>query len=163
MTMRAESRWSPSSLAFVVSLVPGVILLAGYGLSLAPLSNCELLIGFCYVVLIGTIGVLTVELRHEKAIPRTFVTDISDAIRRGKLKTAFYLARTHNAAVARVLAAGMARLPYGLDSAQEAAMRLALTLKAENEERLVCLEIIGTVGPALGAIAGLQALLESLP
>jgi biopolymer transport protein ExbB len=105
---------------------------------------------------------LALELRREEAAPPCLLESVRDAADRGGVAEARSLSRVNSSVLARVLAAGLARLPLGLDSAREAAYQMTLTIKSEKQRQLAYVELIGILGPTIGLVAFVFALRKFL-
>ena len=95
---------------------------------------------------------LSMELRLGAAIPPGFVEDFTDTVNKRRFKEAYEMAKEDSSFVARVLAAGMARLQYGIEDAREASFSMLESVKAGKEQMIVYLATIGTLGPLLGLV-----------
>src|SRR5262249_29419283 len=73
------------------------------------------------IALVALIVLLAMDLRPTVAIPPTFIEQFTDTVNKRKLREAYELARQDNSFLARVLAAGMDRLQYGIEDARETA------------------------------------------
>lgn len=96
---------------------------------------------------------LIMELRRRTAVPPRLLACLTEAAQHGDLYQARLLCRVDDSFLARVLAAGLARMPLGLDSARESAHQMTLTVKAERERQLACLALIAVMGPPIGLVA----------
>ncbi len=102
--------------------------------------------------LVALIVILMMDLRMGLAIPPGFVDEFSDVVNRRQFKQAFDLCRSENSFLARVLAAGMGRLQYGIEDARMAAMNMVDSIRAGKEQLINYLATIGTLGPMLGLV-----------
>jgi hypothetical protein len=96
---------------------------------------------------------LVVELRRQAAVPLRLLACLTEAAQRGNAREARLLCRVDDSFLARVLAAGLARMSLGLDSAKEAAHQMTLTIKSEKERQLASLAMIAVLGPPIGMLA----------
>lgn len=158
-------------LAAMVLLVLGNLLLLG---QLEPpavlvwpgVAPLYFFLGLCLWMLyagyvIATVR-LAVEVRRGGAIPGRLVACLTESAQRGDVQQARILCRVDDSFLARVVAAGLARLPLGLDSAKEAAYRMTLTIKSEKERQLAYLAMIAVLGPPIGLIAFYSIVIRAL-
>jgi hypothetical protein len=96
---------------------------------------------------------LAITLRREAAIPPAVLANLRDAARRGAGAEARDLCRMNESFLARVMTAGLARLPLGPEAAREAAYQMTLTVKAEKERQLAYLEMLAVLGATIGLLA----------
>jgi biopolymer transport protein ExbB len=110
------------------------------------------ILGLVSVALVTLVVLLVLELRMTAAIPPSFVEDFTETVNKRRFKEAYELAKDDPSFVARVLAAGMARLQYGIEDAREASFSMLESVKAGKEQLIVYLATIGTLGPLLGLV-----------
>jgi biopolymer transport protein ExbB len=111
-----------------------------------------IVLGLVSVALVTLVVLLVLELRMTSAVPPAFVEDFTDTVNKRRFKEAYELAKEDPSFVARVLAAGMARLQYGIEDAREASFSMLESVKAGKEQLIVYLATIGTLGPLLGLV-----------
>lgn len=104
------------------------------------------------IALVALIVLLAMDLRPTVAIPPAFVTQFTDTVNKRKLREAYDLARQDNSFLACVLAAGMARLQYGIEDARETAFHTVESVKASKDQLITYLATIGTLGPMIGLV-----------
>jgi biopolymer transport protein ExbB len=104
------------------------------------------------IALVALIVLLSMDLRPTVAIPPAFVEQFTDTVNKRKLREAFELARQDNSFLARVLAAGMVRLQYGIEDARETAFHTVESVKASKDQLITYLATIGTLGPMIGLV-----------
>jgi biopolymer transport protein ExbB len=104
------------------------------------------------IALVWLIVLLAMDLRLSSAIPPTFVEDFTDVVNKRKFKEAYDLTRDDTSFLARVLAAGMGRLQYGLEEAREAAHNTVESIKTGKKSMVSYLATVGTLGPLLGLV-----------
>jgi biopolymer transport protein ExbB len=104
------------------------------------------------ISLLALIVLLSMDLRMSESVPPAFVEEFTDTVNKRKFKEAFDLARQDSSFVARVLAAGMGRLQYGLEDARETALNTVESIKASKEQLITYLATIGTLGPLFGLV-----------
>src|SRR5262245_57329123 len=104
------------------------------------------------IILVSLIVLLFMDLRMSVAVPGGFVDDFADLVNRRQFKQAFDMCREDSSFLGRVMAAGMARLQYGIEDAREAALNMVESVRAGKEQLINYLGTIGTLGPLLGLV-----------
>jgi biopolymer transport protein ExbB len=104
------------------------------------------------VSLVMLIALLAMDLRVGGAIPPAFVEKFTEAVNARKFKEAFELARLDESFLARVLAAGMARLQYGIEDARDAAFNTAAAIKSTKDQMINYVAVISSLGPYVGLV-----------
>jgi biopolymer transport protein ExbB len=112
----------------------------------------KIILGLCSIALVTLIVLLALELRMGAAVPLSFVEDFTETVNKRRFKEAYEMAKDDSSYVARVLAAGMARLQYGIEDAREASFSMLESVKAGKEQLIVYLATIGALGPLLGLV-----------
>ncbi len=111
--------------------------------------------------LVSLIVLLTLDLRLATALPPAFVEKFISAVGRQQFKLAYELCRADGSCLARVLAAGMGRLQYGLDDARQAAGNMLDSVRAGKEQLINYLGTIGTLGPMIGLVGTVFGMIQS--
>lgn len=119
------------------------------------------LLGVVSIGLVTLIVLLAMDLRMSTSVPPDFVEEFTETINKRKFKEAFELARNDNSFLCRVLAAGMARLQYGIEDARETAMNTVETVKASKEQLIAYLATIGTLGPMVGLVGTVLGMIRT--
>lgn len=112
----------------------------------------KIILGLCSIAMVTLVVLLALELRMGAAVPPSFVEDFTDTVNKRRFKEAYEMAKDDSSFVARVLAAGMARLQYGIEDAREASFSMLESVKAGKEQLIVYLATIGALGPLLGLV-----------
>src|SRR5262249_33298219 len=99
------------------------------------------------------------DLRLSSAIPPTFVEDFTDIVNKRRFKEAYELAKEDSSFLARVLTTGMARLQYGIEDARAASVNMVESVKAGKEQLVTDVATIGTLGPLLGLVGTVFAMI----
>src|SRR5262245_52703575 len=94
-------------------------------------------LGICSIAIVTLVVLLVLELRMGAAIPASFVEDFTDTVNKRRFKEAYEMAKEDPSFMARVLAAGMARLQYGIEDAREASFSMLESVKAGKEQLIV--------------------------
>ena len=113
------------------------------------------------IALVALVVLLAMDLRLSVAIPPTFVDEFTDTVNKRQFKEAFELARANSSFVGRVLAAGMARLQYGIEDAREVVFNSVESIKASKEQLIAYLATIGTLGPMIGLVGTVYGMILS--
>jgi len=111
--------------------------------------------------LVALIVLLAMDLRMGTSVPPDFVEEFTDTINKRRFKEAFELARGESSFLGRVLAAGMARLQYGIEDARETALHNVESIKASKEQLIAYLATIGTLGPMIGLVGTVFGMIET--
>jgi biopolymer transport protein ExbB len=111
--------------------------------------------------LVTLIVLLAMDLRMGHAIPPAFVDEFAEIVNKRQFKQAFDLCKNDASMLARVLAAGVARLPYGIDDAREAAINMVDSVRAGKEQFINYLGTIGTLGPMIGLVGTVFGMIQS--
>jgi len=117
------------------------------------------ILGLCSIAIVTLVVLLGLELRLGAAVPASFVEDFTDTVNKKRFKEAYEMAKEDSSFVARVLAAGMARLQYGIEDAREASFSMLESVKAGKEQLIVYLATIGALGPLLGLVGTVWAMI----
>jgi biopolymer transport protein ExbB len=135
------------------SLIKHIIYSAGpiFGPMLAVIS----------LILVALIVLLAMDLRLPTSVPPEFVEEFTETINKRRFKEAFELARTDSSFLGRVIAAGMARLQYGIEDARETALNTVETIKANKEQLITYLATIGTLGPMIGLVGTVFGMIKT--
>jgi biopolymer transport protein ExbB len=113
------------------------------------------------IILVALIVLLAMDLRMAACIPPEFVEEFTDTVNKRRFKEAFEMARNDNSFIARVLAAGMARLQYGIEDAREIALNTVENVKASKEQLITYLATIGTLGPMIGLVGTVFGMIKT--
>lgn len=106
-----------------------------------------LLISFVMVALI-TMNIL--QVRRDVLLPDSFIAEFEQRLDAKDLQGAFETARGDESFIARVLAAGLSKLPSGYDQAVEGMQEVGEDENMALEHRISYLALIGTVAPMIG-------------
>ena len=113
------------------------------------------------IALVFLIVLLAMDLRMSVAIPPRFVEEFTDTVNKRRFKEAFELARDDSSFLARVLTTGMSRLQYGIEDAREAAANMVDTIRANKEQLISYLAVIGTLGPLFGLVGTVSGMIQA--
>ncbi len=118
-------------------------------------------LGLVSVALVALIVMLAVDLRMASSIPPAFVEEFTETVNKRRFKDAYELAKQENSFLGKVLAAGMARLQYGLEDARETAMNAMESVRASKEDLLTYIATIGTLGPMIGLVGTVYGMIRT--
>jgi biopolymer transport protein ExbB len=86
------------------------------------------------------------------ALPRPLVREIESLLEHKRYSEAYHRLAAHDSLLARVLAAGVRKLPSGLPAAQRAMELANEDATMQMEHRTTYLATVGTLGPMIGLV-----------
>ncbi len=95
---------------------------------------------------------MALRYRTTVAMPRALVREIEDLLEHKRYGEAYHRLAAHDSLLARVLAAGVRKLPSGLPAAQRAMELANEDATMEMEHRTTYLATVGTLGPMIGLV-----------
>jgi biopolymer transport protein ExbB len=104
------------------------------------------------VVLVALIVLQAMDNKTANVIPPGFVDNFTSLVNQRKFKEAFEMAKADPSVLGRALAAGMAKLQYGLEEAREASQNTIETIRSDKDQKNNYLAVIGSLGPLLGLV-----------
>jgi biopolymer transport protein ExbB len=119
------------------------------------------LIGLLSFVMVAVIMMNLLQVRREVLLPPDFVAAFEEKFNAGETQAAFDLARGDDSFIARVLAAGLARVGRGYEDAVEGMQEVAEEESMAMEQRLSWLALIGSIAPMLGLLGTVQGMISS--
>lgn len=119
------------------------------------------LIGLLSFVMVAVIMMNLLQVRREVLLPPDFVAAFEEKFNAGETQAAFDLARGDDSLIARVLAAGLARVGRGYEDAVEGMQEVAEEESMAMEQRLSWLALIGSIAPMLGLLGTVQGMISS--
>jgi biopolymer transport protein ExbB len=102
--------------------------------------------------LIALVVWMALNYRTSTAIPAGLVRDVQDFLDQAKFNEAYHRLVPDSSFLARVLAAGVRKLPAGLSQAQRASELANESATMEMEHRTTYLATVGTLGPMIGLV-----------
>lgn len=102
--------------------------------------------------LIALVVWMALRYRTRVAMPRSFVREIEGLLEHQRYSEAYHRLAAHDSLLARVLAAGVRKLPAGLPAAQRAMELSNEDATMEMEHRTTYLATVGTLGPMIGLV-----------
>jgi biopolymer transport protein ExbB len=114
-----------------------------------------------YLIFVGILVYLVVDLRGQVIMPLDLVAEIEDALAQKRYKEAYDIAKADPSLFGRVMTAGMARLQYGLQEARDAGDAMLESLRSRKEHLLTYVAIIGTLGPLIGLVGTVSGMIDA--
>jgi biopolymer transport protein ExbB len=118
----------------------------------APVVCVTLVISAMSFYLIALVVWMALHYRTSAMVPPNLVRDVRDLLDQAKYNEAFHRLLGDPSFVARVLTAGVRKLPTGLPGAQRAAELANEDATMEMEHRTTYLATVGTLGPMIGLV-----------
>ncbi len=111
--------------------------------------------------LIALVTWMFFEYRRKVAIPEPLVRDVTELVGQKKYNEAYQKLAMDTSFLARVLSAGVRRLPSGLPAAQRAMEMANEDATMEMEHRTTYLATVGTLGPMIGLLGTVYGMILS--
>ncbi len=127
----------------------------------APVVVVALVIAGMSFYLIALVVWMALNYRTLVAIPPPLVQDIQDLLDQTKYNEAYHRLVGDSSFLARVLAAGVRKLPAGLSQAQRAAELANEHATMEMEHRTTYLATVGTLGPMIGLVGTVYGMIKA--
>jgi biopolymer transport protein ExbB len=99
--------------------------------------------------------------RHSNMVPSALVADFDKLLEAKQYQQAYDLAKTDESFLGRVLAAGMAKISQGYESAVASMQDIGEEENMRVEHRLSYLALIGSVAPMIGLLGTVSGMIES--
>jgi biopolymer transport protein ExbB len=112
-------------------------------------------------VLVALIMMNVLQVRRDVLLPTAFVEEFEQKLNAKDFQGAYEFARGDDSFVARVLAAGMARLSRGYEEAVEGMQEIGEDENMALEHRLSYVALIGTIAPMMGLMGTVQGMISS--
>lgn len=119
------------------------------------------LIALVSFVMVSLIVMQLLQLRRENYIPASFVEDFERLLNEKNYNGAYEAAKANDSFIAKVLAAGMARLSRGYDDAIQGMQEVGEEETLAMEQSIGYLALIGSVAPMLGLLGTVQGMVAS--
>jgi biopolymer transport protein ExbB len=127
-------------------------LLSGIANAPVPVIVVTLVIAAMSFYLFALVVWMGLNYRTSTAIPPGLVRDVQDLLDQAKYHEAYHRLVPDSSFLARVLAAGVRKLPGGLSHAQRACEVANESATMEMEHRTTYLATVGTLGPMIGLV-----------
>jgi biopolymer transport protein ExbB len=127
-------------------------LLGGIAHASAPIVIVTLVIAAMSFYLIALVVWMALNFRTPTAVPPELVREIRDLLEQAKYNEAYHRLLRDSSFLARVLAAGVRKLPAGFSQAQRAMEMSNEEATMEMEHRTTYLATVGTLGPLIGLV-----------
>jgi biopolymer transport protein ExbB len=127
----------------------------------APVVIVALIIAAMSFYLMALVVWMALNYRTLVAIPPTLVQDIQDLLDQTKYNEAYHRLVGNSSFLARVLAAGVRKLPAGLSQAQRAIELANEFATMEMEHRTTYLATVGTLGPMIGLVGTVYGMITA--
>jgi biopolymer transport protein ExbB len=111
-----------------------------------------LVIALMSFYLIALVVWMSLHYRTVAAVPRELLSDVQELLEQNKYNEAYHRLLGDSSFLARVLAAGVRKLPSGLAQAQRAMEMANEDATMEMEHRTTYLATVGTLGPMIGLV-----------
>lgn len=112
-------------------------------------------------VLVALILINAMQIRRENLLPTSFVEDFEQKLAGKDYQGAYETARNDDSFVARVLAAGLAKLSRGYPEAVEGMQEVGEEENMVLEHRLSYLALIGSIAPMVGLLGTVWGMVAS--
>jgi biopolymer transport protein ExbB len=113
------------------------------------------------VYFIATVVRMFMELRPEITSPPEIISHCESMLDQRNVQGLYDMVKADDSYFSRVMAAGIAELPHGIDEARDAAERQADALTVEMEKKISMLAVLGTLGPMIGLLGTLKGMIAS--
>jgi biopolymer transport protein ExbB len=127
-------------------------LLSGITNASGPVVVVTLVIATMSFYLIALVVWMALNYRTSTAIPPGLLRDVQDFLDQSKYNEAYHRLVADSSFMARVLAAGVRKLPAGLSQAERACELANESTTMEMEHRTTYLATVGTLGPMIGLV-----------
>ena len=127
-------------------------LLGGIANASGPVVVVTLVIAAMSFYLIALVVWMALNYRSSTTVPPGLVRDVQDLLDQTKYNEAYHRLVADSSFLARVLAAGVRKLPAGLVQAQRASELANEGATMEMEHRTTYLATVGTLGPMIGLV-----------
>lgn len=114
-----------------------------------------------YLFFVGLMVFLMIDLRGAQFMPGDFVEKLDEHLRNKQFKEGFELACHEPSPIGKVMAAGMARLSYGLPEARDAAEFMLESAKNRKDSLLGYMAVLGTLGPLIGLVGTVSGMIDT--
>ncbi|MEO6809419.1 MAG: MotA/TolQ/ExbB proton channel family protein [Isosphaeraceae bacterium] len=113
------------------------------------------------IYLVALVVWMAFEYRRSVSLPEPLIREVSDLVEQKKFTEAYGRLAADDSFLARVLAAGVRKLPSGLPAAQRAMEMTNDDMTMEMEHRTTYLATVGTLGPMIGLVGTVYGMILS--
>jgi biopolymer transport protein ExbB len=114
-----------------------------------------------YLFFVGVMVWLIIDMRSSNFMPADYVEKVDEMLRNKQLKEAFEYSKDEPSPFGKVMTAGIARLPSGLQEARDAAEFMLESAKARKESLIGYMAVLGTLGPLIGLVGTVSGMIET--
>jgi biopolymer transport protein ExbB len=101
-----------------------------------------------------------VTINDEKLIPQEFVAQLQQLMTEKKYKDAMALCNASDNYISRVMAAGIAEIPYGYEKMVEAMVTISEEEAVKLHQKIGYLSLIGVTGPMMGLLGTVYGMMK---
>ncbi|QDT65848.1 Biopolymer transport protein ExbB [Calycomorphotria hydatis] len=112
-------------------------------------------------IMVALIMMNILQVRRSNLLPGDFIDDFEDKLTGKDYQGAYELARTDDSFIARVLAAGLAKLNRGYSEAVEGMQEVGEDESMAMEHKLSYLALIGSIAPMIGLMGTVWGMINS--
>jgi len=112
-----------------------------------------------YLFFVGLMVWLIIDMRGSNFMPADYVEKLDEILRNKQLKEAFEYSKDEPSPFGKVMTAGIARLPSGLQEARDAAEFMLESAKARKETLIGYMAVLGTLGPLIGLVGTVSGMI----
>jgi biopolymer transport protein ExbB len=113
------------------------------------------------IYFVSTVIGLFMEFKQDVAMPPAIVKQADELLEKRDFAGVFNLLKSDKSFYAKVLTAGMAELPNGIDAAKDVADRQSEVLTIDMEKKISMLAVLGTLGPMIGLLGTLKGMISA--
>jgi biopolymer transport protein ExbB len=113
------------------------------------------------IYLVALVVWMAFEYRRSVALPDPLIREVTDLVEQKQFTEAYGRLAANDSFLARVLAAGVRKLPSGLPAAQRAMEMTNDDVTMEMEHRTTYLATVGTLGPMIGLVGTVYGMILS--
>lgn len=114
-----------------------------------------------YLFFVGLMVWLIIDMRGSNFMPADYVEKLDELLRNKQIKEAFDYSKDEPSPFGKVMTAGIARLPSGLQEARDAAEFMLESAKARKETLIGYMAVLGTLGPLIGLVGTVSGMIET--
>jgi biopolymer transport protein ExbB len=112
-----------------------------------------------YLFFVGLMVWLIIDMRGSNFMPADYVEKLDEMLRNKQIKEAFEYSKEEPSPFGKVMTAGIARLPSGLQEARDASEFMLESAKARKETLIGYMAVLGTLGPLIGLVGTVSGMI----